>query len=79
MTFFYQGKEILFSVISEKIFSDEYLEPVPTEEPESDSGKFVLKHDKTISASKSKYDKPSKQFISESNFNFVVNDNSYEY
>ena len=40
--------------------SDEYLEPVPPEESESDSGKFVLRHGKKISTSKSKYEKPSK-------------------
>ena len=44
----------------EQTFSDEYLEPVPAEEAESDSGKFVLKHGKKISTSKPKYDKPSK-------------------
>ena len=47
--------------------SDEYLEPVPAEDTESDSGKFVLKHGRKISTSKSKYDKPSKLF-SKSNY-----------
>ena len=44
----------------EQTFSDEYLEPVPAEEAESDSGKFVLKHGKKGSTSNPKYDKPRK-------------------
>ena len=50
---FHQCNNLLYHL------TDEYLEPVSADDPESGSGKFVLKHRRNISKSNTKYDKPS--------------------